>query len=100
MTTVRFHPSEREVDVPAGTTLLEATRRAGLPIGSSCDGQGICGWCRLRVLEGAAELSPVETTERELLARIGGGPDERIACQARVLSPGVLVTASYWNPSR
>lgn len=100
MVNVRFHPSGREVSVPAGTTLLEATRLAGLPIGSSCDGRGICGWCRLRVLEGAQELSSPDGEERGLLARLDAGPEERIACQARVPAGEVLVTASYWNPSR
>jgi len=100
MVKLRFHPSGREVEVPAGTSLLEATRVAGLPIGSSCDGRGICGWCRLRALEGAELLSSPDAEERDLLARLAARSDERLACRARILAGGALVTAGYWNPSR
>ncbi len=37
--------------VPAGTSVLEAVRRAGLAVPSAC-GDGRCGACETRVLEG------------------------------------------------
>jgi len=90
---VRFHPSGRVVRVALDTTLINATREAGLPIGSSCDGRGACGWCRVTLLEG--ETSAPEARELALLDKIHARPDERIACQARVLGP-VTITTSYW----
>ena len=74
---------------------LDALRRGGIPVGSSCDGDLICGYCRLRILAGAAHLSPVEGEERRLLLRKGADPDERIACAARIQGP-VTLTADYW----
>lgn len=92
---VRFWPSGRAVRVTPGTTLLEAARAAGLPLGSSCDGRAVCGWCRVAVLEGIEGLSAADAEERELLGRIEADPAERLACQARVLGP-VMITTSYW----
>lgn len=78
---------------PVGTTLLQAARDAGRPLGSSCGGRGACGWCRVTVLAG--EVSPPDAAERALLQKIGAGPAERVACQARALGP-VTITTSYW----
>lgn len=49
---VRFEPYGLETVVPCGTTVLEAARRAGLQIASSCGGRGTCGDCAVRVLVG------------------------------------------------
>jgi ferredoxin len=95
MVKVTFLPMGRSHEVAAGTAISDAIRGAGLPLGSSCHGEGACGWCRVRVLEGEAALSPPDPRERALLDRLRAGPDERIACQARVLGP-LTVTASYW----
>jgi adenylate cyclase len=94
---VRFHPSGRAVRVAPGTSLMEAARQGGLPLGSSCDGEGACGWCRVTVVEGSESLSPAGARERSLLEKIDAGPGERIACQARVLVLGpVTITTGYW----
>jgi len=93
---VRFLPSGREVTVAEGATLLEATLAAGLPLASSCRGVGSCGWCRVRVLEGAAGLSSSSEAERRLLAKLGAAADERIACLARVQQGEVAITTGYW----
>jgi 2Fe-2S ferredoxin len=74
-----------------GTTVLEAARRAGLPLASSCRGAGICDACRVVVLEGFESLS--DPTARELEAKLA--PGERLACQAHILGPAT-VTTSYW----
>lgn len=49
MVTVRFIEAEETVRVPAGTTLLEAAREAGVLLESPCDGALTCGKCRVRV---------------------------------------------------
>lgn len=41
------------VSVPTGTLLAEAARLAGVEIGQPCGGQGRCGRCTVRVIEGA-----------------------------------------------
>jgi ferredoxin len=92
---IRFHPSGKTLQVPPGTTLLEAAREAGLPMASACGADGICGRCGVRVLTGVAALSAETEPERLVKQRNRIDPDARLACRARV-SGDVEVTAAYW----
>lgn len=49
--TVTLARSGKEVTVPAGQSILETLREAGLTLDSSCE-QGICGVCETRVISG------------------------------------------------
>lgn len=93
--TVRCEPSGREVVVAHDTSLVDAVHQASLPLGQSCDGVVQCGFCRVRVLAGAANLSPQAPEERRLLGTLHAGPDERLACCVRVVGP-VTITTDYW----
>jgi adenylate cyclase len=77
------YPGDRFVSVPAGFTILEASRLAGIPHASVCGGRGRCSTCRVRVIGGAGALPPPHEAERRVLARVGAAPDVRLACQAR-----------------
>jgi adenylate cyclase len=85
----RFRPirirfgSAREIVVPRGLTLLEASRRAGLPHAAVCGGRGRCSTCRVLVLAGAEHLAPPEAMEQSTLERIGAKGHVRLACQVR-----------------
>ena len=48
---MRLSRRRASVFVPAGQTILEALRDAGLDVPSSCE-QGICGTCETRVIAG------------------------------------------------
>lgn len=89
-TVVVSYPGDRKVRVPRGLSILEASRLAGIPHHSVCGGRGRCSTCRVRVLAGAATLSPPDAGERATLARIEATDDVRLACQAR-LSANVSV---------
>jgi adenylate cyclase len=81
--TVRIHyPNGREVPVPAGWTVLEASRSALIPHLSVCGGRGRCSTCRIRVA-GDFALTPPAPQELAVLQRIRAGPDVRLACQLR-----------------
>ena len=93
MPNVSFHPSGRAVEVPAGSTILDAVLAAGLPIARACGADGLCGRCGVRVLAGEIDAeSDGETTTRR---RNRIDPALRLACRAR-LRGDVEVTASYW----
>lgn len=93
--TVRCEPSGREARVLLETPLLDAIHQACLPLGQSCDGVALCGFCRVRVLAGAANLSARAAEEERLLHSLHAAPDERLACCARVAGP-VTITTDYW----
>ena len=96
LATVRCVPSNREVKVIHETTLLDALHQAHLPVGQSCDGIGLCGFCRVQIVEGLSNLSPMGDEERKVLRSARAGDDERLACMAAVRGP-VKVTTPYWG---
>lgn len=75
-----------------GLSILEISLLNDVPHAHVCSGRGRCGTCRVRVEGGDAALSPAGDQERGTLARVGAAPGDRLACQARVLGPGVRVT--------
>lgn len=78
---VRYADGE-EVTIRRGTTLLEASRIGGIPHASVCGGRGRCSTCRVRIIDGAANLLAAGGQETALLARISAAPGTRLACQA------------------
>lgn len=92
---LRCEPSGREVVVVHETNLMDAILQTGLGLGQSCDGIALCGFCRVMVLEGADNLSPIEGEEKKVLASMHAGDNERLACCATVNGP-VGLTTTYW----
>jgi len=71
------------VRIPRGLSVLEASRRGGVPHASVCGGRGRCSTCRVRVMAGADALPPPEPSELAALARLRASPSVRLACQLR-----------------
>jgi adenylate cyclase len=80
--TVKY-PDGREIRVPRGFSILEASRFARVPHASICGGRGRCSTCRVRVLASAERLPPPSAAEQKVLARVGAPPNVRLACQLR-----------------
>lgn len=74
---------QRAAHVPAGWTVLEASRSHHIPHMSMCGGQARCSTCRVQVTAGDDHCPPPEAPERATLARIAAGPGVRLACQLR-----------------
>ena len=55
MATITFSPSGETIEVPDGTSLLDAAIFCELDVPSPCAGQGRCGRCRVRVTSGEVE---------------------------------------------
>lgn len=75
------------VQLPRGSTLLEASRGANIPHPSLCGGRARCSTCRVLVMEGHDTLDPPGGTEAALLERISAPPKVRLACQLRPKKP-------------
>lgn len=95
MPLVKFFSLNKAREVKAGATILAAATQCRVPIGQSCDGEGICGWCRVTVVEGENGLAPPTTLEKKLMKEKGFAPNERAACLAKVKGD-VAVTTAYW----
>lgn len=77
------YPDGRAVKVPKGYSVLEASRLGGIPHHAVCGGRGRCSTCRIKVLDGVAELPAPGQIEQATLSRIHAEPDVRLACQLR-----------------
>jgi adenylate cyclase len=77
------YPGGRDVTVPIGFTVLEASRMGRVPHASVCGGRGRCSTCRVRIEGGLDTLPRPRSEEQRVLERIGAPPAVRLACQLR-----------------
>ena len=75
------YPSGHFVNAVLGISILEASRLNKMPHASVCGGRGRCSTCRVRVINGEANLPPPSLEETKVLSRIGAPPRVRLACQ-------------------
>lgn len=76
-----------EREVQPGTTVLEAAIAADVHLNHYCGGMASCGSCRIEVVAGVENLSPLDAFEMSTLDMVKENPDDRLGCQARVLGP-------------
>lgn len=72
---------ERNVEVEAGGTLLNALQDQELFLPSACGGGGTCAMCKCQVHEGGGEILPTETGH---IKRREQKDNWRLACQVKV----------------
>ena len=87
---VRFEPWGTEVACGEGETLLDAARRAEIPLGAVCSGRGTCGKCQLRVVKGP--LPDATSVERMVVSQTALERGYRLACQHPVAGDSVVET--------
>jgi phthalate 4,5-dioxygenase reductase component len=80
---VRLARSGQTVEVPVGTTILEAIREAGHEAPSSCE-SGTCGTCRTALLAGEADHRDLVLGEHEKTSNI-------MICVSRARSDELLI---------
>jgi adenylate cyclase len=76
---------DRQVRVPKGLSILEASLRFKIPHASVCGGRARCSTCRVRVVSDRSGLPPPSGREAFVLDRVGvaANPAIRLACQLR-----------------
>ncbi|MFA4876224.1 MAG: ASKHA domain-containing protein [Methanoregula sp.] len=107
---VRFHPVNRIARVPAGTTVLEAIRLAGIQFESICGGKGECSKCRIIYLKGLSDfgnpdslkgLTPEEIAQnycRACHTHVLGNCEFIIPVESRIDSPKILINHLDFGP--
>ena len=102
------YPDGRVVFVPPGTSVLEASRIAGIPHASVCGGRGRCSTCRVRLGPGHEHVPAAGAEEVGVLKRIGAPPQVRLACQLKpvrdlyvipLLPPNATARDGFLKPS-
>ena len=83
----------RQVRVPKGMSVLEASLRFKVPHASVCGGRARCSTCRVRVVSDRGALPRPSGREAFVLARVGANvdPSIRLACQLRPQSDVAVI---------
>lgn len=89
---VKLDPLSVEVSIQTNDNLLSALLKGELHVLKECGGRGMCSTCHVFVKEGMESLSPLSRREKRTLEVITtANKFSRLACQARVLGPGVAL---------
>ncbi len=92
MARIRFAPDGIEVEVPTGSSILEASQKNGAQVGSACGGVCACSTCHVYVKEGLSDLSEVGDREEDIIDKaFDVRPDSRLGCQAKLLKDRLYV---------
>jgi ferredoxin len=93
MAKVRFLALGRawEVEVPVGTTLLEASKKVEAPEGDACGGVCGCSTCHVYVTQGKDLLSDADEDEEDIMDKaFDVRLSSRLGCQARIERDGEI----------
>src|SRR5262245_49059141 len=73
------------IEVPAGTSILQAAQKAGAKVGFACGGNCACSTCHVYVRQGYDSLSDVEEDEEDILDKaFDVRPVSRLSCQSKI----------------
>ncbi|MEM9675108.1 MAG: globin domain-containing protein [Cyclobacteriaceae bacterium] len=87
---------EIRVDDPR-LSILELAIRHKIPHLHECGGHGLCTTCRIRVLDGASNLSPPTAAEVKFSQQRGWDPSVRLACQTRINEQSAAIERLVWT---
>lgn len=76
---VEFLPFRTGGSFARGTNLLDAVKKAGLPLKSACGGKGTCGECLVRIARGEAKLRTSAALPKEVREQ-----GYALACQTEI----------------
>jgi ferredoxin, 2Fe-2S len=81
------------VEVPAGTTVLDAAEEHGIRVGHACGGNLACSTCHVWVHEGLESLPEPEDKEYDILDKLAFDvrAESRLGCQCRLGDDDVTV---------
>lgn len=105
MAKIRWVHDGVEVDVPLGTDLRTAAKKADAPQGDACGGKCACSTCHVYVVKGRELLSEAEEDEEDTLDKgFDVRANSRLGCQTKVVREGVVELEvsresreSFWN---
>ena len=88
--TVRFK-GYGEIEVPVGTSLLEAAQKLDAPEGYACGGVCACSTCHVYVKKGGELLSEQDDDEADIMDKaFDVRADSRLGCQSKIIGAGEI----------
>lgn len=91
MAIVRYRGDNLEVEVPVGSTILEASKKCGAKEGYACGGVCACSTCHVYIHQGMDLLSEAEDEEEDVLDKaFDVKENSRLGCQAKIVKDGII----------
>src|SRR5678816_1417756 len=91
MPIVKYVKEGKEIEVPIGASILQASQEGGLPEGYACGGVCACSTCHVYVKRGAELLSEMEDEENDILDKaFDVRATSRLGCQSKILRDGEI----------
>jgi len=98
---VRFEPDGIEIEVPVGTSILEASNKAHSQVGSACGGVCACSTCHVYVKQGLDDLTEAKDREEDILDKaFDVKANSRLGCQSRIESADAVIVVEISRESR
>lgn len=92
MPKVTFTPDGNTIEVPKGTSILEAAKKADAQVGYACGGVCACSTCHVYVRQGLESLSEQQENEEDILDKaFDVRPSSRLSCQSKLGDQDVVV---------
>jgi len=89
---VRFEPDGIEIEVPVGTSILEASNKAHAQVGSACGGVCACSTCHVYVKQGLEVLSEASDREEDIMDKaFDVKATSRLGCQSEMTEDRLYV---------
>jgi adenylate cyclase len=82
---------DKPIKITGNESILDASLKAGIPHFHACGGNAECSTCRILVMKGMKNLSPINDAEEELRRTIQLPPNIRLACQTYVRGEPVKI---------
>jgi adenylate cyclase len=82
---------EKKITVSENQSILNASLEAGIPHFHACGGKAKCSTCRILVLEGLENISPINKKEALLRTKIPFPDTVRLACQSFVTKGNITI---------
>lgn len=95
MAWIHFVKNIQAFEVEEGANLMQSLLNKGLPVASSCGGDGICAKCKVEIIEGQSNISAEDMKETILKDRLKIPKKFRLSCQVKV-NGDIKVDTPYW----
>jgi ferredoxin len=93
MKSVQFNHDSVPAIIQTQQRLLDALLAKSVPVKMLCGGRGLCATCHVYIDAGSDCLTPQTDREKLTLSMLTGAKsNSRLACQAKVLADGVVVS--------
>lgn len=95
MAKVTLEKLNKTFEVNSEEPLMHQLLKNSIPVASSCHGEGICGKCKIKIIDGADNLNPETELESRTKSLNKINANERLCCQLFITAP-ITIDTSYW----